>query len=82
MRIGDIIKHKRWKDIALEVLRISPTTGGYVVQGEYINMGFTSSWHMNIGEHSHVLLHSKMADWERMIEGMHPSIRYNKWVAL
>jgi hypothetical protein len=82
MKPGDIIKHKRWKDLALEVLYISPATDGVMVHGEYINMGFTSSWHLGIGQHSHIILHNKQGEWERMLEGAHSSIRYNKWKSL
>ena len=80
MSPGDIIRHKKWKDIAFQVDSVIDTGNAWQVMGEYINLGYTNSWHLGIGVHSHVI--TKPSEWERMCTDKDKCLRYNKWTSV
>lgn len=56
MQIGDIIKHKEFRDVACEVLDIGPES----VAVSWINLGFEKSWYMN---QTQLIKVENKADW-------------------
>ena len=80
MRTGDIIKHKKWKDIAFEIDSVKWLDSGVEVTSEYINLGYTTSWHLGVGVHSHVI--TQPESWDIMLTSEDKCKRYNKWKTL
>jgi hypothetical protein len=43
-KVGDIVKHERFMDVALEVLRCVEMPEYYAVNGVWVNQGFVKSY--------------------------------------
>ncbi len=75
---GDVIKHKNFKDVAIQIQNLSLQNDQLIISGTWLNQGMTKSY--NINKPALFSIHtSELSNWFKCINPKAKCIRNEKW---
>jgi hypothetical protein len=78
-KIGDIIKHKNFSDVALEVIKFKRYSQDYYsVKAKWINLGYNESKYIGINKNLKIK-DEDMKDWLICLDPGYKCYRYSDW---
>lgn len=82
IKVGDIIKHKAFLDVAVQALVITQSPEGDLdIGGVWINQGCTNSYYINIPI-NFILKKEHIRDWYKCLNPTSKFIRNETWEQL
>ena len=81
-KLGDIIKHKNFMDVALEVVKFKQySPNHYTVKAKWINLGYEKSQYIGINKNIKIK-NEDMKDWLICKDTSLQCFRYSDWRGL